>query len=60
MDKKRNKGKNLVAEERWMKEMDFSFEQVNDYPLSDKTLVVSPQAIPLSADELPPTKIKDI
>lgn len=60
MDKKHNKGKNLVAEERWMKEIDFSFEQVNDYPLSDKTLVVSPQAIPLSADELPPTKIKDI
>ncbi len=60
MDKKRSDSKALEAEERRMKEMHFSFQQVNDYPLSDKTLVVSPQIIPLSTDELSATEITDI
>jgi hypothetical protein len=60
MEKKRAESKQLEAEERRMKEMDFSFQQVNDYPLSDKTLVVNPQAIPLTVDDLPATDITDI
>lgn len=59
MDKKRN-SEDLEAEVRRAKEMDFSFQQVNDYPLSDKTLVVSPQTIPLTTEEISKAEITDI
>lgn len=60
MNKKYNENKTLEAEERRRKEMHFSFQQVNDYPLSDKTLVVNPQVIPLASDDLSVREIEDI
>ena len=57
MRKERNESK---AKERRMKELDFSFQQVNDYPLSDKNLVVNPQTIPLTVDDLPFKEIENI
>ena len=60
MDKKRTENKMPYPEEQRMEELDWNFQMVNDYPLSDKTLVVNPQTIPLSTDELPAQKIEDI
>lgn len=60
MDKKRTENNELRAEEKRMEEIRFDCQQVNDYPLSDKNLVVSPQIIPLSTDELPIREIEDI
>jgi len=60
VDKKRNENRRIETEERWEKEVDWSFQQVNDYPFSDKTLVVNPQSIPLTADESSPVEIRDI
>lgn len=57
MRKERNESK---AKERRMKELDFSFQQVNDYPLSDKNLVVNPQTIPLTVNDLPFKEIENI
>ncbi len=60
MDKKRTEDRELKPEERQLKEIDWNFQMVNDYPLSDKTLVVNPQSIPLSTDALPEIQIEDI
>ena len=60
VDKKQRESKTIEAEEARLEELNFSFQQVNDYPLSDKTLVVSPQIIPLSTEELPTIQIEDI
>ena len=57
MRKERNESK---AKERRMKELDFSLQQVNDYPLSDKNLVVNPQTIPLTVNDLPFKEIENI
>lgn len=60
MEKDRTQNKKMQNEVRRLKEKAFSFEQVNDYPLSDKTLVVSPQVIPLSTEELSVDEITEI
>ena len=59
MDKKRNE-KKLEAEQQRLEELNWSYQLINDYPLSDKTLVVNPQSIPLSFDESSPVITKDI
>ena len=59
MDKKRSE-KKLEAEQQWLEELNWSYQLVNDYPLSDKTLVVNPQSIPLTIDESSPVITKDI
>ena len=60
MDKKRTEDQEIKFKERHRKDIDWNFQMVNDYPLSDKTLVVSPQTIPLSPDELPEMQIEGI
>ena len=60
MNKKRTENKEFHTEEKQLEELRFSLQQVNDYPLSDKNLVVNPQIIPLSTDDLPVRDIEDI
>ena len=60
MDPKKHERKTAEVEAEHQKEMAFCFEQVNDYPLSDKNLVVNPQTIPLDTDELSEIAITDI
>ena len=60
MDKRRAENKIPYTEEQRMEELDWNFQMVNDYPLSDKTLVVNPQTIPLSTDELPETNEEEV
>lgn len=60
MDKNREENIEHEIKEKRAKEIDFSFQQINDYPLSDKNLVVNPQIIPLTIDDLPFKEIENI
>ena len=60
MDKNREENGELEMKGKRIKEIDISFQQINDYPLSDKNLVVNPQIIPLAVDDLPLREIENI
>lgn len=60
LDKNREENGKPETKEKRIKEIDFSFQQINDYPLSDKNLVVNPQIIPLAVDDLPLREIENI